>query len=323
MTKFSVIVPMYNASRTIRKCVESITNQSFKDYEVIFVDDCSVDGSPDIVREYGVKVIRTRRNSGPAAARNLGVRHSKGEIICFTDSDCIVPENWLSVIKGIFDKTGADIVSGMMRNANQKSLVSRFIGYEKNACFSELGANDFFCGTFNTAIKREVFNSVKFDETIRDASYEDVKFAFQIRKLFKCVFSKESCVYHINTDSLKTYAKKHFRKAFGHARLFASGYVIESFGPYSRVFIHRIILSSMLILFLLMSLFNPVFMYTIMFLVPLYILVNRAIIIQAVRNETLLGVFLVVLILFFDGFIVTLGVVTGIISKLVPRSLVS
>ena len=94
---FSIIVPMYNAERYIKICVDSILDQTFQDFELIIVDDCSTDNSYKICNElYGnnekVRLFRHEKNQGPSAARNLGLKTATGEWIWFVDSDdAIIP----------------------------------------------------------------------------------------------------------------------------------------------------------------------------------------------------------------------------------------
>ena len=89
MPKFSVIIPVYNTEKYLKKCLDSVFNQSFSDYEVIVVNDGSTDGSIDIINEYKVELINLEKKEtiGPSYARNLGVSKAKGEYILFLDSD--------------------------------------------------------------------------------------------------------------------------------------------------------------------------------------------------------------------------------------------
>jgi len=91
--KVSVIVPAYNARKTISQCIEALLSQKYprENYEVIVIDDGSADGTADAVKAYPVKYMY-QRNQGPATARNAGVREAQGEIILFTDSDCVPSE---------------------------------------------------------------------------------------------------------------------------------------------------------------------------------------------------------------------------------------
>lgn len=89
--RFSVIIPIYNVEDYLRRCVESVINQTFKDYEVFLIDDCSSDSSLKIAEEYenneAVTLLRKGKNSGLSDTRNYGIRKAKGEYILFLDSD--------------------------------------------------------------------------------------------------------------------------------------------------------------------------------------------------------------------------------------------
>ena len=89
--KVSVIVPVYNAERYLKQCVESILAQTLKNVEIIFVDDGSTDGSLEILKDYQAKDYRIRvisqENTGGGAARNRGMKEASGEYLCFLDAD--------------------------------------------------------------------------------------------------------------------------------------------------------------------------------------------------------------------------------------------
>ena len=89
--KLSIIVPVYNVEQYLDKCIKSILNQTFKDFELILVDDGSIDNSGEICDEYAkkdsrVKVIH-KKNGGLAAARNTGLIIARGDYVGFVDSD--------------------------------------------------------------------------------------------------------------------------------------------------------------------------------------------------------------------------------------------
>ena len=97
--KYSLIIPAYNAEATIAACIESALRQSIskEDYEVIVVDDGSLDKTPKIAKNYAVKLIM-QKNQGPAVARNRAAQEARGDILVFVDADC---ELDLSFIKNI------------------------------------------------------------------------------------------------------------------------------------------------------------------------------------------------------------------------------
>lgn len=110
MPKISVIVPVYNAEKFLFRCIDSILNQTFKDFELLLIDDGSTDRSGDICDEYAKKDLRIsvfhKRNGGVSTARNVGLDNARGEWICFIDSDDYISSNYFSAV----EKNDADII---------------------------------------------------------------------------------------------------------------------------------------------------------------------------------------------------------------------
>lgn len=110
----TVIVPVYNVEAYLDDCIQSVLNQEYENFELILVDDCSVDRSGDICDEYArkdsrVRVIHKTRNEGLSCARNTGVELSQGSYLCFVDSDdCILP-GYLRVLYDNAVLYGADV----------------------------------------------------------------------------------------------------------------------------------------------------------------------------------------------------------------------
>lgn len=113
--KISVIVPLYNKKDYLKLSVDSILNQTYKNIEVLVVDDCSTDGSLELCRElYGqdprVKILQQTHNMGPGAARNTGIRSAQGEYIVFVDGDDEIFPDRLRKMFDTAEKFNADIV---------------------------------------------------------------------------------------------------------------------------------------------------------------------------------------------------------------------
>lgn len=112
----SVILPMYNSSRYIRSCVQSVLNQTFGQFELICVDDCSTDDTVKIVAEMAqkdnrIKIVRLAKNSGGASEpRNTGLRVSRGKYISFLDSDDMYTRTALAELVSVAEKFQADVV---------------------------------------------------------------------------------------------------------------------------------------------------------------------------------------------------------------------
>lgn len=98
MHKLSIIVPVFNAESTIEKCVNSILSQTFEDFELILIDDGSIDNSLNLCYELAKKderiIVFQKENEGPAKTRNFGINVSQGKYIMFCDSDDYVEKNW-------------------------------------------------------------------------------------------------------------------------------------------------------------------------------------------------------------------------------------
>ena len=92
----SIIVPVYNAEKTIKACIDSLLKQTYDNYEIIAVDNNSKDETKGILQSYNGKIrFLTEEKQGSFAARNTGVRNSEGEILAFIDADCIAENKWL------------------------------------------------------------------------------------------------------------------------------------------------------------------------------------------------------------------------------------
>ncbi len=123
--KISVVIPVYNAERNLKGCLDSLFKSSYKNFEVIIVDDFSTDESVKIAKEYPCKIINLSEQRGPAFARDRGIFLAEGEIVAFLDSDCIVPKDWLDKIN---KKLTRDIVGlGGRYNLPQSiNVISKF-----------------------------------------------------------------------------------------------------------------------------------------------------------------------------------------------------
>ena len=98
----SIVVPIYNDINHLDALANSLLTQKFEEYEIIFVDDCSDDGTPEKLSDYAdrgqIHFIRAFENRGSGFCRNLGAKEAKADIIAFTDSDCVADRDWLAEI---------------------------------------------------------------------------------------------------------------------------------------------------------------------------------------------------------------------------------
>ena len=95
MSKVSVIIPVYNAEKYLKKCLDSVINQTLPDIEIICVNDCSKDSSLNILKEYSlkderIKIIDCEQNGGESVARNIGIDNASGDYLAFVDNDDVI-----------------------------------------------------------------------------------------------------------------------------------------------------------------------------------------------------------------------------------------
>ncbi len=222
--KVSVIIPCYNAEKTILKTLKALENQNFDEpFEVIVCDDGSEDGTVDVAREFARKSklrVRVFANShhGPAWQRNFGAEKAQGEIVVFTDSDCVPGKNWLREMVKPIERGEAVGVQGTYRTLNRQSLMARFEGYEIEKRHEKMKRKKFidFIGTFSAAYRRDVFLKFGgFDTGFETASGEDPELSYRIAKAgYKLVFNPKAFVYHPHPDTLKKYLRQKFYRAY-------------------------------------------------------------------------------------------------------------
>ena len=123
----SVIIPIYNVLPYVEKCVRSVMNQSYRDLEILLIDDGSEDGSGKICDSLAAEDARIRvlhtENRGLSAARNLGCRESKGEYVYYLDGDDMLEEDCLSVLLNTLLESGADMCVGGCHKVNSEGTV--------------------------------------------------------------------------------------------------------------------------------------------------------------------------------------------------------
>lgn len=111
--KISVIIPVYNAEKTIGNSIDSVLSQSFTDFEILIVDDCSTDKSLDIIKSFTdsrIILMRHKKNKGAPAARNTAIKVAKGEYLAFLDSDDIWYKNKLEKHYAYISRTSDPII---------------------------------------------------------------------------------------------------------------------------------------------------------------------------------------------------------------------
>lgn len=178
--KLSIIIPVYNVEKTLQRCVESILNQSFQDFEMILIDDGSTDHSGKIADEMAAKDQRVRSfhqpNGGLSDARNTGISHAKGEYITFADSDDFIGEGTLEpLMQTLATHREYDILEySVMEHYGGKCQSMRTLPDKVYTDMKEYWLKGkTYCHTYawNKLYKRSLFETIRFPKgkTFEDA----------------------------------------------------------------------------------------------------------------------------------------------------------
>ncbi len=213
--KYSVIVPTYNSQKIISDCLNALEDQTVerKAYEVIVVDDGSTDQTVEIVSAFPNVRIVPIPHGGPSVARNHGAREALGEVIAFTDSDCVPANNWLEKITAPFKNPAIIGVKGVYRT-RQQGPVSRFVQLEYQNKYERMARQRYidFIDTYSAAYRRKVFlANGGFDPSFTVPSVEDQELSFRLaQKGYRMVFASDAAVYHRHDKNLLEYWERKF-----------------------------------------------------------------------------------------------------------------
>ncbi len=235
--KVSIVIPAHNAGRTIAKAVVESLAQAGKGVavEVVVVDDGSSDNSAEVARSVGARVI-SQPNAGPAAARNRGWQAATGQVICFTDSDCVPAPNWLANLLQGFTEWRVGAVAGSYDVANSDSWLARWVHREIMERHERMPAFVRAFGTYNVAIPRYVLEATGgFETSYRRASGEDNDLSYRILKGgWRIAFMPQARVAHHHPERLWKYLKDQARHGFWRMKLYRAHPDMISGDDYTR-----------------------------------------------------------------------------------------
>jgi len=218
-SKISIIIPVYNGSKTLKQCLESVLDQTYDDYEVIGVDNNSTDSTQDIILDFQKKDKRIKyvfeAYQSRGAARNAGIQAASGKIIAMTDSDCIVPPDWLEKITQPIRHNNEFIVQGNESDALNNYWTRMQQEFSQNFLQRHLrGKYIDHIDTKNFAISKKVLEKVGyFNKNNKDV--EDFELKLRLKK-------KGYQIYFLPNLKVKHHHKNTFRKIT--TRRFGQGY---------------------------------------------------------------------------------------------------
>jgi len=225
--RFSVIVPTHNRVDSLARTLESLFRQDFSDNEIIVVDDGSSDGTAEycskLQSEGRIRYIR-QSNSGPAVARNAGLKAARGTLVAFTDDDCVLPVDWLRRYNEHFQQNDIAAVGGPTRTgilsnpyADANDIIVNFLKTAINSTKHDVP----FLTTNNTAYRKMELERISgFDERFSIGAEErDVN--YRLRQAGgTLVYDPSIVVEHNNNANFTTFVRHQFDQGKGSYRFY-------------------------------------------------------------------------------------------------------
>lgn len=317
----SVIIPAYNSEATVAFCLESALNQSLskEDYEVILVDDGSMDDTRKIAENYPIRVTQQEKQ-GPAAARNNGATQAKGDILIFTDSDCELDFNFIENIIAPFGQDSNIVGVQGSYKTKQKEFVAQFVQVEIETRYQKMAKSEYtdFIGTYAAAYRKDIFLRYGgFDVGFTLASGEDTEFSYKLHAHnHKMVFEPKAFVYHQHPSNLRRYLKMKFFRGYWRVRLYRKHpkkVIKDSYTPQFLKF--QVLAIPLSLLFAFLSLFNIIWLLILFFIILLFVVFSIPFF-KLFKEKKHSKAILIPAMLLLRGLFLFLGIVSGAVDTL-------
>src|SRR3989338_1882220 len=186
----SVVIPAFNEEKYLPACLEALKKQTFKNYELIVVDNNSTDKTAQIAKKFGARVVKEKKQ-GMIPARERGFREARAEIIARTDADTVVSPDWLEVIYVTF-KSNSNIVgmTGPFLSPTKKiphKIISE-INYLYNVKFANLISKHVYLQGSNMAIRKSAWEKIKVITDDKKV-HEDIDLSYHLSKVGKIIYN--------------------------------------------------------------------------------------------------------------------------------------
>lgn len=217
--KYSIIIPVYNRPDEVDELLESLTQQSDTDFEVVVVEDGSAVPCSEVCDRYASRLdlhYYTKSNSGPGQTRNYGVERARGEYVLILDSDVVLPEGYIAAISRELQREPADAFGGPDSSHPSFTDTQKAISYSMTSFFTTGGIrggkkklDKFYPRSFNMGVRRDVYEKLGGFSRMRFG--EDIDFSIRIFKAgLRCRLFPEAWVWH----KRRTDMRKFFRQVY-------------------------------------------------------------------------------------------------------------
>ena len=227
--RYSIIIPVYNRPDEVDELLNSLTQQTVHDFEVIVVEDGSSVTCEHVVKQYEQQLnIRyfNKPNSGPGQTRNYGAERSSGEYLLILDSDCILPPGYLAAIEEELKRQPADAFGGPDRAHDSFTSTQKAINYAMTSFFTTGGIrggkkkmDKFYPRSFNMGLKADVYRTLGGFSKMRFG--EDIDLSIRIFKGgYSCRLFPEAWVWHKRRTDLKKFFKQVYNSGIARINLY-------------------------------------------------------------------------------------------------------
>lgn len=227
--RYSIIIPVYNRPDEVDELLNSLTQQTVRDFEVIVVEDGSSVTCEHVVKRYEQQLnIRyfNKPNSGPGQTRNYGAERSSGEYLLILDSDCILPSGYLAAIEEELKRKPADAFGGPDRAHDSFTSTQKAINYAMTSFFTTGGIrggkkkmDKFYPRSFNMGLKADVYRALGGFSKMRFG--EDIDLSIRIFKGgYSCRLFPEAWVWHKRRTDLKKFFKQVYNSGIARINLY-------------------------------------------------------------------------------------------------------
>lgn len=216
--KVSVVVCAYNAERTMDSCLASLKDLNYPNYEVIVVNDGSTDYTLKITQRYDYVRIISQENKGLSVARNVGIAAATGEIVAYTDSDCVVDPDWLTYVVEKLLSSGLSAVGGPNLPPPEDSLVPSCVAVSPGAPTHVLLSDEVaeHIAGCNMAFRRSVLEEIGGFDPLFRAAGDDVDLCWRLQDNgYTIGFSPAAVVWHFRRNTVAAYLKQ--QRGYGKA----------------------------------------------------------------------------------------------------------
>jgi cellulose synthase/poly-beta-1,6-N-acetylglucosamine synthase-like glycosyltransferase len=224
--RYSVVIPVYNRPHEVEELLASLAKQTYKDFEVILVEDGSTINSEKVFEQYASQLLiryYVKPNTGPGPSRNFGFEQARGMYFVVFDSDCILPAHYFEAVEKALSEDNLDAWGGPDRGHENFTSVQQAMGYTMSSFLTTGGIRGgkkhvgwFQPRSFNMGISRTVFEKTggfRFDRFA-----EDIEFSIRMRKSgFRVALIPDAYVYHKRRTSLGQFYQQVFN--FGRGRI--------------------------------------------------------------------------------------------------------